>query len=449
MSQLANFNVLILDDNTDFHSVIRNAVYDIGVQNVRSCASISEAQQVMTDGFAPHLILMEINLEGVGGLNFMRQVRAGKMAVVADAPIIIMSEGLKPQTAFSACDVGFEHFLRKPFKADAVQKRVKAVIEKPRRFVVGKAYFGPDRRDKNSGVAYEDEERRGANGKSLAKTAPPRKAVKAPEHFASGAKTSGGSLVDDVPEETKKAQEVDLVEDKAEKFPEAETALNVAAEAKEQLKSAPKPPPVKPLKPKAMVKKAAPPPEKEEIELADAPKERDDGGKPDRAAEIAEKLEAHAIWLTSQAAEGEKARFPDEDLSGADISEANLASANLRNADLQDANLAKTNLFDADLRGANLSGANLSEADLHNAKLRHANLKAAVMPEAGLRGADLAGANLQGAQLAGVDFKDANFLSTNICGADLMGANLTQKQIDKANGDAETKLPPGIRIKVD
>jgi CheY-like chemotaxis protein len=131
MSQLANFNVLILDDNTDFHSVIRNAIYDIGVQNVRSCASISEAQQVMTDGFAPNLILMEINLEGVGGLNFMRQVRAGKMAVVADAPIIIMSEGLKPQTAFSACDVGFEHFLRKPFKADAVQKRVKAVMEKP------------------------------------------------------------------------------------------------------------------------------------------------------------------------------------------------------------------------------------------------------------------------------------------------------------------------------
>ncbi len=50
-------------------------------------------------------------------------------------------------------------------------------------------------------------------------------------------------------------------------------------------------------------------------------------------------------------------------LSEYDLSGANLSGANLRRADLSDANLSDANLRRADLSGANLSGANLkSEA---------------------------------------------------------------------------------------
>ena len=93
---------------------------------------------------------------------------------------------------------------------------------------------------------------------------------------------------------------------------------------------------------------------------------------PEKLAEI---LAAHKLWINDEKG-GVKA-----DLSGADLSEA----------DLRWANLSGANLSGANLRWANLSGANLSGADLSKA--------------------DLSGANLSGAKelLSAVNFIDANF----------------------------------------
>mgnify|MGYP005647499543 FL=1 len=436
MSKFARIKVLILDKNPEFHDVVSKAVAGIQLTNLRCCASVEDALQLLNGEWLPDLIIMEIDMGGAVGLNFLSQIRAGKTPADENLPIVIMTRNIEPATAFRACEIGFEHFIRKPFDDEALQKRVVSVLEKPRRFVISKGFFGPSRRNPSNVTNYQGEERRGANGRPTIKEAPPPKVVKAPNHIETGGKSSlNGAVIDDGPEVPDTVSEIDSA-----------MAAAVSDETREQLKAAPKPAPVKPLKPKAQ-KEAEP--EKEKIELVAAPKERDDGGNPDRAAEIAAKLESHAEWLQTHGAKGEKADFADQDLSGADLSEANLSNANLRSADLQDANLARANLFDADLRSANLSGANLGEADIHNANLRHANLKSAQMQEAELRAADLSGANLEGAQMAGVDFKDVNFLSTNIQGADLQGANLTQKQIDKAIGDASTLLPPGIRIKID
>ena len=51
-----------------------------------------------------------------------------------------------------------------------------------------------------------------------------------------------------------------------------------------------------------------------------------------------------------------------QDLSGHDLSEADLRHANLTGHDLSGANLTRTDLRDANLAGVNLSGANLSGA---------------------------------------------------------------------------------------
>jgi hypothetical protein len=58
-----------------------------------------------------------------------------------------------------------------------------------------------------------------------------------------------------------------------------------------------------------------------------------------------------------------------------DLSGANLSDANLRDADLSGANLRGANLSDANLSGADLSGANLSDANLRGANLSGADLR--------------------------------------------------------------------------
>jgi len=69
-----------------------------------------------------------------------------------------------------------------------------------------------------------------------------------------------------------------------------------------------------------------------------------------------------------------KNRFTGETILEID----NLSGADLRNADLRDANLSGADLYGANLSGANLSGANLSGADLRDANLSGANLRDAI-----------------------------------------------------------------------
>ncbi len=78
------------------------------------------------------------------------------------------------------------------------------------------------------------------------------------------------------------------------------------------------------------------------------------------------------------------------------------------------------------------------EKEGKRADLRRANLQGAKLYGANLQEADLSRANLQGAILF-----DARLRGTNLRYA----RGLTQEQLDSACGDAETKLPPGMKIR--
>lgn len=74
------------------------------------------------------------------------------------------------------------------------------------------------------------------------------------------------------------------------------------------------------------------------------------------------------------------------------------------------------------------------------------NLKGKDLRATDLRGSYLIAANLQDANLQGVDFIGADLRDTNLRGADLSTSLfLTQMQINAAQGDRSTKLPPYIK----
>ncbi len=116
------------------------------------------------------------------------------------------------------------------------------------------------------------------------------------------------------------------------------------------------------------------------------------------------------------------------DLAGANLSEADLAGADLFQTDLHRANLKMSRLTGADLSGAKLAGADMYKADLSNAFLTQADLSKAYVAGADLRGADLRGASLRGTILA-----DADLSSANLSEADLTGADMSRATIDAAN----------------
>jgi len=83
-----------------------------------------------------------------------------------------------------------------------------------------------------------------------------------------------------------------------------------------------------------------------------------------------------------------------------------------------------------DGRGADLIGATLTNAKLTGANLRGARLIGADLSRADLSLADVTGADLRGASLYGANLARCLFL--------------TQSQLDAAEGDTGTKLPPSL-----
>jgi uncharacterized protein YjbI with pentapeptide repeats len=134
-----------------------------------------------------------------------------------------------------------------------------------------------------------------------------------------------------------------------------------------------------------------------------------------------------------------------------DLANISIPETDLRGADLNGANLSGAYLIGINLLGANLIGADLRRANLSYAKLRGDNLIGADLSGVNLSRADLGGANLSGANLSranlsGTDLRDANLSGANLRGAYLSGAReLTQTQLDEACGDANTKLPEGLK----
>ena len=105
---------------------------------------------------------------------------------------------------------------------------------------------------------------------------------------------------------------------------------------------------------------------------------------------------------------------------------------------LAGADLTNQCVKQGNLEGANFDGARAVLMCMSFADFRHATF----------RGADLAGANLAHAILDGADLTGADLTITSIKGTDLTHAiGLTQRQLDEACGDAETKPPAGLQVK--
>ncbi len=104
---------------------------------------------------------------------------------------------------------------------------------------------------------------------------------------------------------------------------------------------------------------------------------------------------------------------------------------------LAGADLINTCVKAKDLHGANFDGANATLMCMSFANFRGASF----------RGTNLSAANLASAKLEGADLTGAETNITSFLGTDLTHVKgLTQAQLDKACGDAKTKVPPGFKV---
>lgn len=429
---LAQARVLVIDPDSEVLGFIKWALTNAKVSAVRTLGASADAMAVIGE-FRPDLALIELQMDGLDGVEIIRQIRRSKGGIRANLPVVLMTKSADAEQIQAACESRLNNVIAKPFTAETLLKRVRTTLSHPNRYIE----FSAPPAERKPAAAPEPE----VQTQSAPKSVPPRPAVK--------------------PAEPRVAKPRDAVEVPPPKIAEPRpAAVPVEAKASEhQRPETPEenvplvdPPQAPPPDDAPMVDDPTPAPEPdatEEVPLVEAVPEApaDEADEIEEvAAEIAAIISGHDEWLRSGGETGERASFNGADLAGRDFSGRNLASASFRDADLQDTDFDSANLHSADLRGANLSSARLSNADLGQARLRRAVLKAANLSGANLKDADFAGADCTNADFSGADVTRTNFLGANLAGADLRGEELTQTQLKKALADATTKLPGGLRL---
>jgi len=125
--------------------LIRNVLFSLGVNDVADASDGQAALEVMKS-FRPQLILCDLRMTPMGGLQFVRTLRADADSPCRFVPVIMITAYADLSTVAEARDVGVTEFMAKPLSAAALEKRINRVLHDPRPFVEAPHFIGPDRR---------------------------------------------------------------------------------------------------------------------------------------------------------------------------------------------------------------------------------------------------------------------------------------------------------------
>jgi DNA-binding NtrC family response regulator len=118
---MADLKILIIDDEEAARYGMARALKNYTIAEV---GSVDEARKSFASS-RPDLILLDINLPGTSGLDFLRELATGENI----PPVIMITAHGSERTAVEAIKAGAYDYLPKPFEVDELRLVVKNALE--------------------------------------------------------------------------------------------------------------------------------------------------------------------------------------------------------------------------------------------------------------------------------------------------------------------------------
>lgn len=146
---LAATRVLIVDDEYFSRKVIRTLLLSIGVTDIHDADEGMKGLHAITT-VMPDLVLVDWEMPGLDGAEFVRRVRSPDSFPLPNVPIIMLTGHAERRRVVEAVRLGVHEYLLKPVSSNALRARVVSVLAKPRNIVRVGDYYGPEPRKMSS-----------------------------------------------------------------------------------------------------------------------------------------------------------------------------------------------------------------------------------------------------------------------------------------------------------
>src|SRR2546425_2023550 len=124
---MARPHVLIVEDEPDIAGLIKHTLERSGDADARIVSSGDAALKAVADR-APDLIILDLNLPVIGGLEVCRILRS--RADGPQVPIIMLTARTSEDDRVSGLDHGADDYVTKPFSLRELSARVRAVLRR-------------------------------------------------------------------------------------------------------------------------------------------------------------------------------------------------------------------------------------------------------------------------------------------------------------------------------
>ena len=115
--------ILVVDDEPQLRRVMRTTLTDLGYTVIDAKTGEDALELLRHD--QPDLILLDLNMPGIGGLETCRAIRE-----TSEVPIIILSVRNTEREKVQALDAGADDYVSKPFGIQELLARIRAALRR-------------------------------------------------------------------------------------------------------------------------------------------------------------------------------------------------------------------------------------------------------------------------------------------------------------------------------
>ncbi len=115
--------ILMVDDEPQIRRVMRTALSAHGYSVIEAPTGEEALEKLRRE--PPDLVILDINMPGMGGLETCREIRSG-----SDVPIIMLTVRNSERDKVSALDAGADDYVVKPFGMEELLARIRAALRR-------------------------------------------------------------------------------------------------------------------------------------------------------------------------------------------------------------------------------------------------------------------------------------------------------------------------------